>query len=649
MQFTMPYRSPIMPRASLLLICLIFLCIIPGHSAAASATNSEVAISNLIAQAKAKNLSSDRYWHALVHYRKQSFSIERRSRSTIISPEFFLASDGNINPESELEATVASFFQPVEADSNRHPQCRFVARYRWLHKMLDWHGLAIPKPKCSQFEQWSLDGHIDSLSLVFATGYLSNPASLYGHMMLKFNAAGSTAANELLDSSMSYGALVPPHENGLVYVTKGLLGGYDAGFSHEKFFRHNHNYTEIDLRDLWEYQLDLNNDEVEQIVAHSWELTRVKFTYYFFSENCAYRVAELLQLVIDKPLLPNTPWSIPSTVFNKLAAIQRDNKPLIAHIRRIPSRQNRFYAKYFALTQGERDTVRQKTKNTEKTDEEHYSQQSSNSKIKITETLFDYYEFRAANERDLNKFRQEKQAILAERLQLPAESPSWPDDHTQPPHVGQPPLLLQVSALNNSDWGNGAEIRVRPAYYDLLSLNAGRLPHSRLSMFDLRAAYIDNAFRFRSLEFVGIETLNLSRTGLEGDGGNAWKVRFGFEQQDLNCHSCTIFSVDGGVGKAIGINDRASAFAMIEGRLQSTADDSGMVATTGRIGFLLDADGMWKSEISLGARRYIDQAQGTEPLVRWENRFGTRRDIDFRLTYEKNVAHEIKGSVLFYW
>ncbi len=638
-----------MPRAPVLIIWLFFLLIIPIHSTVASDTNAEAAISNLIEQAEAKNLSDDRYWHALVHYRKQSFRIGQHLRSDIISPEFFLAADGNVNPQSELEATIASFFQPIGADPNRHPQCRFVARYRWLRKMLDWPAQAIPEPKCNQFEQWSLDGHVESLSLVFATGYLSNPASLYGHMMLKFNTASSATANELLDSSMSYGALVPPHENGLVYIAKGLLGGYDAGFSHEKFFRHNHSYVEVDLRDLWEYQLDLSDDEVAQVVAHSWELMRVKFTYYFFSENCAYRVAELLQLVIHEPLLPKTPWSIPSTVFNKLATIQRDNKPLVAHITRIPSRQNRFYAKYFALTTDERAVVQQKTKNSDQASEARYQELASTSKIKITETLFDYYEFRAANEHDLNKFRREKQQVLAERLQLPAASPNWPDDRSQPPHTGQPPLLLQVSALNNNNWGNGAEIRVRPAYYDLLSLNAGRLPHSRLSMFDLRAVYLDSAARFRSLELVGIETLNLSRTGLEGDGGNAWKVRFGFEQQDLSCHSCTIFSVDGGVGKAIGINDRASAFAMIEGRLQSQANDSGMAAATARIGLLFDTDGMWKSEISLGARRYIDQARDTEPLVRWENRFGTRRDIDFRLTYEKNVAHEIKGSVSLYW
>src|SRR5436305_10058358 len=42
------------------------------------------------------------------------------------------------------------------------------------------------------------------------------------------------------------------------------------------------------------------------------------------------------------------------------------------------------------------------------------------------------------------------------------------------------------------------------------------------------------------LDLVEVETLNLSQTNLPGDGGNAWKIKFGFEQQDLSCDNCTV-------------------------------------------------------------------------------------------------------------
>jgi len=49
---------------------------------------------------------------------------------------------------------------------------------------------------------------------------------------------------------------------------------------------------------MWEYELALSPDEVEQITAHTWELLRTRYAYYFFKQNCAYRMSELLGLVI---------------------------------------------------------------------------------------------------------------------------------------------------------------------------------------------------------------------------------------------------------------------------------------------------------------------------------------------------------------
>ena len=71
-----------------------------------------------------------------------------------------------------------------------------------------------------------------------------------------------------------------------------------------------------------------------------------KFVYYFFKENCAYRMAELLELVIGHPLLPDVPWALPETVFERIAALNRNGAPIVREIRRIPLRQNRFRASF---------------------------------------------------------------------------------------------------------------------------------------------------------------------------------------------------------------------------------------------------------------------------------------------------------------
>jgi uncharacterized protein DUF4105 len=631
-----------------IIIFLIALIACPAISHAQvapdDAPNAQVAA--LIRQAETRQLAADPHWHALLHYRAQPFG--RGLKSGIMSPEFFLSKQGASDPAAELAATLTALFQTPGDDANEHAQCRFIARYQWLRKSLDWSAAIPPTTSCDRFRDWSANGHVTSISLIFATGYLSNPASLYGHLLLKFNTS-SNAAGELLDPSMSYGALVPPHESGVVYLYKGLFGGYDAGFSHDKFFRHNHNYAENDLRDMWEYQLALNKAETDEIVAHSWELLRVKFNYYFFSENCASAVAELLSVVVDEPLLPDTPWSIPSTVFNKLTTIKHHDVALVAKVQRIPSRQGRFYEKYFALSATEQQTARLLIDSQLQFEQAQYRRLSPAEKVRTIETLLDYYQFRSADERQLNKYRSARQALLGERLRLPAGESLWPTTQSAPPHAGQPPLLLQSSLVENSTAGTGLELRIRPAYYDFLALDAGRLPNSSLTMFDLRLLYDDQRVRFRSLELLDIETLNLSRTQLPGDGGNAWKIRFGFEQQDLRCEQCTVFSIEGGAGRALQLGDSVVAYGMLEGRAQTTSEDAGSLAASAKLGVALHLAKEWRARFSIGQRAYVNGSRSVDPIIRWENRFGSSRDWDIRLSYEKHKAQEIKASLSLYW
>ena len=52
----------------------------------------------------------------------------------------------------------------------------------------------------------------------------------------------------------------------------------------------------LENRDLWEYRLNLTQVETERMVEHVWELKQIQFDYFFFDENCSYRLLELLQV-----------------------------------------------------------------------------------------------------------------------------------------------------------------------------------------------------------------------------------------------------------------------------------------------------------------------------------------------------------------
>jgi hypothetical protein len=149
------------------------------------------AAAGLIRQAEAKQLASHPYWVALLHYRS---TVLGGVKSEIVSPEFFLSPLGATDPQAELRATLEALAAPPGDAPDQHARCRFVARYKWLRQSLDWRGVEVPETPCPLYQAYTHRNQIESLSLVYATGYLSNPASFYGHILLKFNTRGGAPA-----------------------------------------------------------------------------------------------------------------------------------------------------------------------------------------------------------------------------------------------------------------------------------------------------------------------------------------------------------------------------------------------------------------------------------------------------------------------
>jgi len=232
--------------------------------------NAPQSLNDALLVASEKQLSQKPDWLHLMQYINRVFG---SPSSEIKSTNSFFANDGKRNPNNELNATISAMYEPVSlyGSSDDHPRCKFIARYDFLSQYINFPN-SINSIECVKFKQWLDLTTLDSISLVFASGYFKNPASFYGHPLLKFNSGNESSS--LLDITINNGAIVPPNENPIVYMVKGVFGGYKAAFSDTKFYQINHNYSESDLRDLWEYQLDLTPEQQRRVVHYSWELLR---------------------------------------------------------------------------------------------------------------------------------------------------------------------------------------------------------------------------------------------------------------------------------------------------------------------------------------------------------------------------------------
>lgn len=261
---------------------------------AADATDNSAYIRQLQKIASDKGLWQHPEWLNLGHYR-QSRLIADNYSNAVDDERFFYAASGKTSPQAELEATLAAFFSE-QLSGNEHALCRSPARYNWLSLHLQIDPERLPEPVCSDYIEWRSRIHAESVTLVFPTYQLNSPSSMFGHTLLRLDPAEDENWSDWLSYAVNFGANISNDDNSLFYAWKGLTGGYPGQFIVMPYYEKIKEYNRIEKRDIWEYQLNLEPAEVELLVTHLWELKDVNFDYYFFTENCSYRLLELIEV-----------------------------------------------------------------------------------------------------------------------------------------------------------------------------------------------------------------------------------------------------------------------------------------------------------------------------------------------------------------
>lgn len=244
----------------------------------------------LLSEARNRQLGKAPGWLNLLHYKNNLWG-NRQSQAD--DAAFFLSTQGHIDPQAELEADLRAFYATPETGAeDKHAQCRFPARLHWLNQQLHFRQ-HLPRLHCAAFEQWKQQWQATEITLLFPGMYLNNPASMFGHTFIRFDTAGKS---QLLSPTLSYAAAHDESDSLLVFSLKGIFGAYLGRFAMQPYYETLREYSDIEQRDIWEYRLNLTQAETEQLVRHLWEVSGVSFDYYFFRENCAFRLLALLDV-----------------------------------------------------------------------------------------------------------------------------------------------------------------------------------------------------------------------------------------------------------------------------------------------------------------------------------------------------------------
>ena len=250
------WRAPIARWGPFSFACVWFaaplLILAVSQSASATDIPNHPYLSELIQTASQTKLVELREWHLLLHYRTNIFG---GYTSEADDPQFFLSPVGRTNPQAELEATIRSLFSTELVESSKQPaRCAFIARYHWLKERLAIDESKLPVVDCERFELWFNELNAESITLIFASAFLDNPASMFGHTFLRVDQKGQTEQTRLLAYTINYAAEVPPDE-GALYPIKGIFGGFKGYFMTPPYYLKVQEYRDIENRDIWEYRL----------------------------------------------------------------------------------------------------------------------------------------------------------------------------------------------------------------------------------------------------------------------------------------------------------------------------------------------------------------------------------------------------------
>ena len=611
---------------------------------AAAAASGDSYLKELIETARRRGLPEDSTWQLLLHDRAGLFG---GVQSDARGKRFFLSPRGRKDPEAELEATLAAFFDAKpSAPEVQHPQCRFPARYEWLKERLSFDASRLPEQACPRFEEWRNDFRAASVSLVFATSYLNNPASLYGHTFLRVDRAGARAGDPLTEECINFAADTG-ETNGIIFALKGLLGAYPGRFASMPYYFKVQQYNNMESRDLWEYSLRLTPAQTDRMLAHLWELGQAYFPYYFLTSNCAYYPMTLLEVADPSLKLTRRPWLrvIPMDTVRVIL----DQPGLVSSRKLRPSALRLMFARRALLSRDEMLTAEAVAKGSEESVFKRLDSLDPPRRALALDSAYDYFRWRHGGRRYQSPEEDRwERLILVHRSQLDVKSSDVAAlklGEAFPPDEGH--------ATGRVSYGEGRlqgrlfdEVSLRPALHDLAEAPEGYVPDSQLEMFHLTGrfdrqdgrGYLE---RFTIMDAVSLSPLDrwVKRT--------SWNFSFGLERpRDLPGppDRRPVFRLSGGAGPAVQTHliHRETWYVMGNGvgDVGGVFKDSYRVGAGGTAGVTAELFSFWRTTAEAGELRYVGGPTKKSPGWSWINSFSLGKDFELRARWRRDGVNK---------
>lgn len=601
-------------------------------------------------QARQQSLASDRQWLRLLHMQQ---TLAGGWHSDIDMPLFFRSSKGREDPVAELDATLASFFSS-EAIADEPSQCRYKARYEWLRSRLAFDAARLKPQPCEKLLRWEQALNVGSIAIVFAANDLDNPSSMFGHSLLRLNAADDTGRERLLAYAVNYAAETSK-DDGMTYAIKGLGGEYRGYYSVMPYYDKIREYQGYDHRDLWEYPLRLTDDQRRRLLWHLWEMRGIGSPYYFFTRNCSYQLLTLIETV--RPDLSLTqrfdagiPYAIPIDTIRAL----RD-AGLLEDPEFHPSAARELQVAYDRLPEAQQGWVLDYARGRAGLDDARLGAAKPEERARSLDVAHQYLYllFQGGSIDRQTGLRRDHDLLLSRsRIGITHDA----DIAIAPglsPDRGHASGRLTVGAI--ADEGEAAAaVHVRPAYHDRLDPPGGYLSGAEIEFLDLGALVRKGGVTLDQSTLISVQDV-----GTRSDIWHPWSWqvstglrRFGVERFTAGGHGALGEYVDGGPGLAWSPAADMQLYAFVMTSLEANHDlpKDYALQSGARLGWAWQPSPAVSSQLQ--ADWMGDAAGGGHPLWQvggqWQLHFGEGNGLRWGLFYGDDGKRQA-GAVRLAW
>lgn len=620
-------------------VCLTGLIAPPWAWAAAPAS--------LHRQAREADLAAQRTWQVLLHYKPGRFA---GTVSLIDDPRFFLAADGKHDRDAELAATLDALFLPEAADApQEHVRCRFPARSRWLIDALAIDPATLPPVTCGELDDALAHIAPQRAVLIFPGNHNNSPASMFGHTLISIEGAHRS---RLLSYAVNYAARTD-ESNGFAFAVKGIIGLYPGYYSLLPYYVKVREYNDLERRDMWEYDLALTPAEVERMALHIWELRDISSEYYFFDENCSYNLLFLLEAA--RPGLELTDagraWIIPVDTVRTVA-----DAGLIKEVRYRPSKATRIAKLARGMTATETELALDLLAERLSVAGLAAGELDREGQMRILDVALETTEFRYyRKELDQAAYQARSLELLRARSRLGQAGESYlelPDPGRPDGGHGSNRLAL---GLGWRDDDLHQELRLRPAYHNLLDADQGYLAGSQIDFANLVLRYYPERKQAALQAFDLIDIVSLSPRHAFFHPVS-WKVTTGFVQRQFaDGDDHLVYRLNPGGGFTWG-NERRMAYLLVEtdALLSGRFRDGFALGLGGTAGLLANPLPPWKVHLTARRLRYVagEPHNGFELSLKQSWRLEANLGLALEVSHQRIFADDTTDGMLlinYYW